>query len=210
MGAGKTYLFEKIKGEDCFKNAWFIEEPSSKVKKYKYHKPLEEFYRNPCMNFGFTQLYTCEIYRKMFSESSYPCSDGLCISVRNMYSIQVFANVQYEMGYLKDFQYDYLTDIIQQNITDTLPQSCKLGCNRLVYIDTDVATCLKRIMDRKGQSNMENFEDYLNCLQQAYEDYCKIFSEENGRHYLVREKNSHAQLGVKTLLVNNNMPVCQD
>ena len=44
MGAGKTYLFEKIKAEDCFKNAWFIEEPSSKVKKYKYHKPLEEFY----------------------------------------------------------------------------------------------------------------------------------------------------------------------
>ena len=49
------------------------------------------------------------------------------------------------------------------------------GCNRLVYIDTDVATCLKRITDRKGQSNMENFEDYLNCLQKAYEDYCNIF-----------------------------------
>ena len=94
MGAGKTYLFEKIKGEDCFKNAWFIEEPSSKVKKYKLYKPLEEFYRNPYMNCGFTQLYTCEIYRKMFSESSYPCSDGLCISVRNMYSIQVFVNAQ--------------------------------------------------------------------------------------------------------------------
>ena len=92
------------------------------------------------------------------------------------------------MGYLNDFQYDYLSDIIQQNITDTLPQSRKLGCNRLVYIDTDVATCLKRITDRKGQSNMENFEDYLNCLQKAYEDYCNIFSKENGRHYLVRVK----------------------
>ena len=114
------------------------------------------------------------------------------------------------MGYLNDFQYDYLSDIIQQNITDTLPQFCKLGCNRLVYIDTDVATCLKRITDRKGQSNMENFEDYLNCLQKAYEDYCNIFSEENGRHYLVRVKNSDAELGVKTLLVNNNMSVCQD
>ena len=56
MGAGKTYLFEKIKGEDCFKNAWFIEEPSSKVKKYKLYKPLEKFYRNPYMNCGFTQL----------------------------------------------------------------------------------------------------------------------------------------------------------
>ena len=89
-------------------------------------------------------------------------------------------------------------------------QSCKLGCNRLVYIDTDVATCLKRITDRKGQSNMENFEDYLNCLQKVYEDYCNIFSEENGRHYLVRVKNSDAELGVKTLLVNNNMSVCQD
>ena len=46
MGAGKTFLFEEIKGEDCFKNAWFIEEPSSKVKKYKFRK---EFYRNPHM-----------------------------------------------------------------------------------------------------------------------------------------------------------------
>ena len=132
----------------------------------------------------------------MFSESSHPCSDGLCISVRNMYSIQVFANAQYEMGYLNDFQYDYLTDIVQQNITDILPQSCKLGCNRLVYIDTDVATCLKRIMDRKGQSNMDKFEDYLNCLRQAYEDYCNIFSEENGMHCLVKVKNSDAELGV--------------
>ena len=209
MGAGKTYLFEKIKGEDSFKNARFIEEPSSKVKKYKYHKPLEEFYRNPHMNCGFTHFTHAKFTGKC-SVKVHTCSDGLCISVRNMYSIQVFANAQYEMGYLKDFQYDYLTDIIQQTITDTLPQSCKLGCNRLVYIDTDVATCLKRIMDRKGQSNMENSEDYLNCLQQAYEDYCKIFSEENGRHYLVRVKNSDAQLGVKTLLVNNNMPVCQD
>ena len=36
-----------------------------------------------------------------------------------------------------------------------------------------------------------------------------FFSEENGRHYLARVKNSDAELGVKTLLVNNNMPVCQ-
>ena len=100
----------------------------------------------------------------MFSENSHPCSDGLYISVRNMYSIQVFANAQYEMGFLNDFQYDYLTDIVQQYITDTLPQSCKLGCNRLVYIDTDVAICLKRISDREGRSNMDKFEDYLNCL----------------------------------------------
>ena len=65
------------------------------------------------------------------------------------------------MAYLNNFQYDYLTDIIQQNITDTLPPSCKLGCNRLVYIDTDVAICLKRITYRKGRSNMDKFEDYL-------------------------------------------------
>ena len=43
MGAGKTFLLKKIKGEDYFKNARFIEEPSSKVKNYKFHKPLEEF-----------------------------------------------------------------------------------------------------------------------------------------------------------------------
>ena len=64
-----------------------------------------------------------------------------------------------------------------------------------------------------GQKRTEQhgkFEDYLNCLQKAYEDYCNIFSEENGRHYLVRVKNSDAELGVKTLLVNNNMSVCQD
>ena len=164
MGAGKTFLFGKIKEEDCFKNARFIEEPSSKVKNYKFHKPLEEFYGNPHINCGFTQLYKCEVYRKMFSDSSHPCSDGLCISVINMYSIQLFANTQYEMDFLNDFQYDYLTDIVQQYITDTLPQSCKLGCNRLDYIDTDVAICLKRISQRKGRSKMDKFEDYMNCL----------------------------------------------
>ena len=98
----------------------------------------------------------------MFSESSHPCSSHtLCISVRNMYSIQVLANAQYEMGYLNDFEYDYLTDIVQQNITT---HSASILHVRLVYINTDVAICLKRITDRKRQSNMDKFEDYLNCL----------------------------------------------
>ena len=52
---------------------------------------------------------------------------------------------------------------------------------------------------------MDKFEDYLNCLRQAY-----IFSEENGTHCLVKVKNSDAELGVKTLLVNDNMSVCQE
>ena len=105
----------------------------------------------------------------MFGGTFYPCLGGVCISVRNMNSIQVFANAQFKMGYLSDFQNNYLSDIIQQNIMHTLPKSCRLGCNRLVCIDTDAATCLKRIVGRIGQLKTDKLGHYLNRLQQAYE-----------------------------------------
>ena len=76
------------------------------------------------------------------------------ISERNLYSTVIFINAQYERGYLSDFQHDYLTDRVHEKIGETLNKECGLGCNKLVYVVTDVERCLERILQRKEESTM--------------------------------------------------------
>ena len=76
--------------------------------------------------------------------------------------------------------HDYLPDRVHEKIGETLDKDCGLGCNKLVYVVTDVERCLERILQRKEESTMIDLRDYLHCLQKEYNGYYRIFVEQNG------------------------------
>ena len=81
----------------------------------------------------------------------------------------------WRLCYVKD-----LIDQVHKKIRETLNKNCGIGCNKLVYVVTDVERCLGWILQRKEESTMVELRDYLHCLQKEYDEYYRIFVEQNG------------------------------
>lgn len=183
IGAGKTYLLCLLKSDYRFtgdpEGVEFIKEPLEKFKKYKCFNPLKEFYTNPKENAAICQLYFLDAMSETYTERLSSRRDCY-LTERNMYSTAVFTSTLFQEGMITDFQYEYILDKVQDRIKQVLPQDCSLGCNRLVYLNTDVDTCLKRIQYRVEEKYMEEMRHYLKSLQSEYDKYYSDFTETNG------------------------------
>lgn len=186
MGAGKTFLFDHLQQNNQFKDVVFIMEPSHQFREYKNHTPLKDYYANPHSNCAFSQLFILDILQKLYSETFCQCNSTRYISERNLYSAKIFTTAQYKMGYINEFQHDYIIDKIQEKIKTVLPNDCNLGCNRLVYLATDLKTCFERDKSRLEEGNMRNLHAYLECLQNEYEEYFKEFIQQHGSTKTIR------------------------
>ena len=111
------------------------------------------------------------------------------LTERNLNSCAVFTSTQFHQGFISDYHYEYLMDKIQEKIKEVLPSDCALGCNRLVFMDTDINTCLERIRYREEEVSMEEMGDYLMQLKSEYEDYFLQFQELNGVSSVLKIKS---------------------
>ena len=191
MGAGKSYLFNLLKENFADnKKIGFVEEPVEKFKKYLRYNPLREYYSDPVKNAAACQHYFLNVLGKLYSENLQKNNNmDYLISERNLYSTVIFINAQYERGYPTDFQHDYLTDQVHEKIGETLNKDCGLGCNKLVYVVTDVERYFGRILQRKEGSTMLRLRDYLHSLQKEYDKYYHIFVEQNGSDHAEKLTN---------------------
>ena len=90
-------------------------------------------------NAAVCQHYFLNVLGDLYLENLHKTNNmDYLISKRNLYSTVIFINIQYERGYLTDFKHDYLTDQVHEKIRETLNKDCGLGCNKLVYVVTDV------------------------------------------------------------------------
>ena len=183
IGAGKAYLLGMLKYDNRFtgdlEGVGFIEEPVEKFQTYKSFNPLKEFYTNPKENAATCQLYFLDVMNETYTK--HLSSQKHCyLTERNMYSTAVFTSTLFCEGMITDFQYEYILDKDQERIKQVLPPDCSLGCNRLIYLNTDTDTCLKRIQYRVEESHMEEMRHYLKSLQSEYEKYYTDFIETNG------------------------------
>lgn len=159
IGAGKSTFLRLLKKN--IRNVCILPESVTQWKNINGNDLLEAFYKDPkrwCFTF---EIYTMYTLIKNLNEAMTSNTDIIFIE-RSILSNRIFHYVSestgklnsLEMGVLKDL-YDYFKSVFPK-------------LDGIIYIDTDVSTCLKRIKERGREEENGINGEYLKKLETEF------------------------------------------
>lgn len=162
IGAGKTTIL-KIIGK-YFKDVAFVEEPVSQWQDLGGMNLLESFYSDP-KRWGFSfEFYSMLSKIKALlnvAESDKP----IIIIERSILSNKIFIDISNELGKLEPVEYRMLINTYNFYLEHVYPQLAGV-----IYLDTPVDECIKRIIKRNRGEETSIERSYLELLKSKLDE----------------------------------------
>lgn len=194
IGAGKSTLLEML--EKKIPNCLVIQEPVMEWKNIGGGDLLAAFYEEPerwCFTFEIYSMFT--LLKKL--KSALTSDADVILMERSIFSNRAFHQISYVMDKM---------DAKEMAVLKELYEYFKLdypGLNGVIYLDTDVETCLQRITQRGRQEENKVNYIYLKKLEEQFKITrygCKMM-EINGKYNM--EKPQEIIDSIKKFIDNN-------
>ena len=162
IGAGKTTIL-KILGKH-FKDIEFVEEPVKEWQNLGGMNLLDAFYSNP-KRWGFSfEFYS--MLTKIKSLLKAADSDKPIIVIeRSILSNKIFIDISNELGKLEKMEYAMLMNTYDFYLQYVYPQ-----LSGIIYLDTPVDECVRRITKRNRGEECSIDKSYLEILKKKMDE----------------------------------------
>jgi len=164
IGSGKTTIM-KIIGNH-FKDVEFIEEPVKQWQNLGGMNLLDSFYSDPKrwgFSFEFFSMLTKIEALLKAAESDKP----IIIIERSIFSNRVFMDLSKELGKLDTMEYCMLINTYNFYLAHVYPQ-----ISGVIYLDTPVDECIKRITRRNRGEECTIEKSYLEAIKNKMDEMC--------------------------------------
>ena len=158
IGAGKTTIM-KIIGQ-YFTSVEFVEEPVKDWQNLGGMNLLESFYTDP-QRWGFSfEFYS--MLSKIIALLNAANSDKPVIVIeRSILSNKVFMDLSHELGKLEEMEYRMLMNTYEFYLQHVYPQ-----LSGIIYLDTPVDECIRRITKRNRGEECSIERSYLQSIKE--------------------------------------------
>ena len=164
IGSGKTTIMKIISNH--FKDVEFIEEPVKQWQNLGGMNLLDSFYSDPKrwgFSFEFFSMLTKIEALLKAAESDKP----IIIIERSIFSNRVLMDLSKELGKLDTMEYCMLINTYNFYLAHVYPQ-----ISGVIYLDTPVDECIKRITRRNRGEECTIEKSYLEAIKNKMDEMC--------------------------------------
>ena len=162
IGAGKTTIL-KILGKN-FKDIEFVEEPVKQWQNLGGMNLLDSFYTDP-KRWGFSFEFFSMLTKIKALLNAANSDKPIIIIERSIFSNKVFMDVSKELNKLDKMEYKMLMNTYDFYIQYVYPQ-----LSGIIYLDTPVEECIRRITKRNRGEECSIEKSYLELLKKKFDE----------------------------------------
>ena len=162
IGAGKTTLL-KIIGNN-FKDIEFVEEPVNQWQNLGGMNLLDSFYKDP-KRWGFSFEFYSMLTKIKALLNAANSDKPIIIIERSILSNKVFMDISKELGKLDKMEYHMLKNTYKFYEQHVYPQ-----LSGIIYLDTPVNECIRRITKRNRGEECSIEKSYLELLKNKFDE----------------------------------------
>lgn len=162
IGAGKTTILKLI-GKH-FKDVELVEEPVKEWQNVGGMNLLDSFYSNP-KRWGFSFEFNSMLTKLESLLKAANSDKPIIIIERSILSNKVFIDLSYELGKLEKMEYIMLMNTYNFYLQNIYPQ-----ISGIIYLDTPVDECVKRITKRNRGEECSIDKSYLKDLKKKMDE----------------------------------------
>ena len=162
IGAGKTTIL-KIIGKN-FKDVEFVEEPVNQWQNLGGMNLLDSFYTDP-KRWGFSFEFFSMLTKIKALLNAANSDKPIIIIERSILSNKVFMDISEELGKLDKMEYRMLMNTYDFYIQHVYPQ-----LSGIIYLDTPVDECIRRITKRNRGEECSIEKSYLELLKKKFDE----------------------------------------
>ena len=162
IGAGKTTIM-KIIGQH-FTSVEFVEEPVSQWQNLGGMNLLEAFYSDP-QRWGFSFEFFSMLSKIKALLNTANSDKPVIVIERSILSNKVFMDLSHELGKLEEMEYRMLLNTYDFYLQHVYPQ-----LSGIIYLDTPVDECIRRITKRNRGEECSIERSYLQSLKEKMDE----------------------------------------
>ena len=162
IGAGKTTVLKMLAKN--FKDVEFVEEPVKEWQNLGGMNLLDSFYSNP-QRWGFSFEFYSMLTKIQALLKAADSDKPIIIIERSILSNKVFMDLSKELGKLDKMEYCMLMNIYNFYLENIYPQ-----ISGILYLDTPVDECMKRITKRNRGEECGIERSYLEALKRKFDE----------------------------------------
>ena len=185
IGAGKTTVLKMLAKN--FKDVEFVEEPVKEWQNLGGMNLLDSFYSNP-QRWGFSFEFYSMLTKIQALLKAADSDKPIIIIERSILSNKVFMDLSNELGKLDKMEYCMLMNIYNFYLQNIYPQ-----ISGILYLDTPVDECMKRITKRNWGEECGIERSYLEALKRKFDELANsstmIVVRINGMYDCVRDSS---------------------
>ena len=164
IGAGKTTMM-KIIGQ-YFTSVEFVEEPVSQWQNLGGMNLLDAFYSDP-ERWGFSFEFYSMLSKIKALLNAANSDKPVIVIERSILSNKVFMDLSHELGKLEEIEYTMLMNTYHFYLQHVYPQ-----LSGIIYLDTPVDECIKRITKRNRGEECTIERSYLQSIKEKMDQLC--------------------------------------
>ena len=162
IGAGKTTILKIL--EKHFKDVEFIEEPVKKWQKLGGMNLLDSFYKDP-QRWGFSFEFYSMLTKIQALLKAADSDKQIVIIERSILSNKIFMDLSNELGKLDKMEYCMLLNTYKFYLENVYPQ-----IQGIIYLDTPLDECIKRITKRNRGEECSIEKSYLEAIKKKMDE----------------------------------------
>ena len=183
IGAGKTTILKLLSIN--FQDIEFVEEPVNQWQNLGGQNLLEAFYKDP-VRWGFSFEFYSMLTKIQSLLKAANSEKPIIIIERSIISNKLFMDLSKELGKLDTMEYKMLINTYEFYLQNVYPQ-----LNGIIYLDTPVDECIKRIIKRNRGEECTIEKSYLesikNKLDNLFENSAILVSKIDGKYDCERD-----------------------
>ena len=162
IGAGKTTILKMI--DKHFKDVEFVEEPVKEWQNLGGMNLLDSFYSNP-QRWGFSFEFYSMLTKIQALLKAADSDKPIIIIERSILSNKIFMDLSNELGKLDKMEYCMLMNTYDFYLQNIYPQ-----LSGIIYLDTPVDECIKRITKRNRGEECNIEKSYLEAIKRKMDE----------------------------------------
>ena len=164
IGAGKSTIMKIISNQ--FHDVEFVEEPVNQWQNLNGCNLLNSFYSDP-KRWGFSFEFYSMLTKIQALLKTADSDKPIIIIERSILSNKVFMDLSNDLGKLDKMEYAMLINTYNFYLENVYPQIAGI-----IYLDTPVDECIRRITKRNRGEECTIEKSYLNSIKEKMDEMC--------------------------------------
>ena len=164
IGAGKSTIMKIISNQ--FHDVEFVEEPVKQWQNLNGCNLLDSFYSDP-KRWGFSFEFYSMLTKIQALLKAADSDKPIIIIERSILSNKVFMDLSNDLGKLDKMEYAMLINTYNFYLENVYPQIAGI-----IYLDTPVDECIRRITKRNRGEECTIEKSYLNSIKEKMDEMC--------------------------------------
>ncbi len=164
IGAGKSTIMKIISNQ--FHDVEFVEEPVNQWQNLNGCNLLNSFYSDP-KRWGFSFEFYSMLTKIQALLKAADSDKPIIIIERSILSNKVFMDLSNDLGKLDKMEYTMLINTYNFYLENVYPQIAGI-----IYLDTPVDECIRRITKRNRGEECTIEKSYLNSIKEKMDEMC--------------------------------------